>query len=252
MKPSGNNQTCWYYDLGLTAVPQAEAIMSVMGTKRLHGELHDLLLFMAHPRTVALGLRHGAEEHPKDLLVTPQRLEDEGIALTRSVRGGGITYHWPGQVVCYPVLHLGPGERDVPAYMYRLEEVGILTMKQFGVVVARRRASAAHVGLWIDDRKLVSMGIRIARWVTSFGFVINVGGEHRPSAYIRPCGIEGATIATLEEIIGYAPPRSHVIRVVKESFGSVFGRSLKPMPVSLVKTMCSPASSGDAPLTESG
>lgn len=226
--------------------------MSAVRDRRLTGNVPDLLLFMTHPRTVAVGLRDNLDHSPKDLLVSPQQLKDEGIALTRSVRGGGITYHWPGQVVCYPVLHLQTNERDIPAYMKGLEEIGIQTLKRFGVTVTRRRDSAAHVGLWLDGRKLVSMGIRISRWVTSFGFVINLEGDHSPSAYVRPCGIEGARFVTLEEVLGHATPRSMVIDSVKNSFTSVFGRELARMPERELQIIRSPFIEGDAQPTESG
>ncbi len=235
----GTESKCLYGDLGITAIPRAEKLMSAARDLRLKGDIPDLLLFMEHPPTVAVGLRERLVEGPKDLLVSRKRLEDEGIALVRSMRGGGITYHWPGQVVCYPVLHLEPHERDIPAYMDGLEEVGIRTLKEYGIDVSRRRDSSAHVGLWIGNRKYVSMGIHISRWVTTFGFVINLQGDHGPSAYIRPCGIEGAELGTVEEILGYAPPRSQMIGTARENFVEVFGRNVEPMPQSLVQEICS-------------
>jgi len=204
---------------------------------RVLGDIPDLLLFMAHPKTVALGLRDRHAEHPKDLLVSPERLAQEGIALTRSIRGGGITYHWPGQVVCYPVIALGPKERDIPLYMYRLEEVGIRTLSSFGINAARRRDRAAYVGLWLGDKKVVSMGIRVSSWVTSFGFVINLKGDHFPSRYIRPCGLEGVELVAMEEILGKAPPKALIIEKVKEMFATTFGMSLEKMPVAMRSKM---------------
>jgi len=244
----GNENTCLYRDLGITEVPRAEKLMFAARDRRLSGDIPDLLLFMAHPRTVAVGLRERLEEPPKDLLVSPQQLQDERIALVKSMRGGGITYHWPGQVVCYPVLLLEPNERDIPAYMDGLEEVGIRTLGQYDIKVTRRRDSSAHVGLWIGNRKFVSMGIHISRWVTSFGFVINLQGDHEPSAYVRPCGIEGAELGTVEEILGYAPPRSQIIDKVKESFVEVFGRALEPMPESLIQEIRSHMDMSEAQL----
>ena len=231
---------CRDKELGLIGVPAAEQLMIAAGELRFRNGIPDLLLFMAHPRTVALGLRDRLADQPKDLLVSRRRLETEGIALTRSVRGGGITYHWPGQVVCYPVLALRRHEQDVPAYMGKLEEVGIVTLKRFGVHAVRRRDSAAHVGLWIDNTKVVSMGVRISRWVTSFGFAINVAGDLGPSQYLRPCGLEGVRLTTLEEILGNAPPRSMVIDAVRESFASIFGRIPEEMPDALLDQILPP------------
>ncbi len=244
------NNKCLYSDLGVTALPRAEELMSAARDRRLSGDIPDLLLFMAHPPTIALGLRERSVEHPKDLFVSPQQLEDEGIALVKSVRGGGITYHWPGQVVCYPVVLLRTDERDIPAYMNRLEEVGIRTLREYGVNVSRRRDSSAHVGLWIGNRKFVSMGIRISRWVTTFGFVINLEGDHKPSAYIRPCGIEDAELETLEELLGHAPPRSQMMETIKKYFVEVFGRTPEPMPRSLVQEIRSPMNMSDAHVPE--
>ncbi len=221
---------CRYTELGVIEVPAAEQLMIEAGESRFRNEIPDLLLFMSHPRTVAVGLKDRLAEKPKDLLVSPRRLEREGIALTRSVRGGGITYHWPGQVVCYPILALRRNEQDVPAYMSKLEQVGIGTLKRFGVDAVRRRDSAAHVGLWIENTKVVSMGVRISRWVTSFGFSINLEGDVGPSRYLRPCGLEGVRLTTLEEVLGNAPRRSLVIEAVKDSFASVFGRVPERMP----------------------
>jgi len=224
---------CLFTDVGLVDVYAADRLMSVAQVWRSGNEIPDILLFLRHPKTVALGLRHRLDEWPKDLLVSPAQLEEEGIALTRSVRGGGITYHWPGQVVCYPVLALRGTERDVPAYMEALEEVCIRTLQKFGVSASRRRDSAAHVGLWLDHRKVVSMGVRISRWVTSFGFAVNVGGDYAPSRYVRPCGIEGARLTTMEEILGQAPSRQAVREAVMESFAEVFAREMNAMPARL-------------------
>jgi lipoate-protein ligase B len=249
MNPRG---PCLFVDLGVVGVPDLEKLMIGAAELRSQGRITNLLLLAAHPRTVALGLRDRTRSQPKDLLVSASRLQEEGIALTRSVRGGGVTYHWPGQVVCYPVMLLGPRERDIPGFMHKLEEVGIRTLEGFGLHVTRKRDSSAHVGLWMGNRKLVSMGIRIAKWVTSFGFVINVDGNHRESAYVRPCGLEGVVLATMEEMLGHAPPRSHVIETVKESFALVFQQAMEPMPADVLELIRSELTSGVAQPTEAG
>jgi lipoate-protein ligase B len=218
---------CVAADIGLTRVPEAEKFMKAAVDLKTTNDLSDILLFLTHPRTVALGLRDSRVEWPKDLLVSPARLSQEGISLTRSVRGGGITYHWEGQVVCYPILTLRPHERDISSYMIKLEQVGMESLRRFGVLAHRRRDSSAHLGLWFDGRKIVSMGIRVANWVTSFGFAMNLGGDYHESSYVRPCGLRGVGLITLQDIIGKAPLRSQIIHAVKDSFASVFGRKLE-------------------------
>jgi len=230
LNSSRDSTLCYATDLGVIGIPDAEDLMAHAREMRLQQQIPDVLFFMAHPPTVAIGLRDRFTEKPVDLLVDPARLEQEGIALTRSIRGGGITYHWPGQLVCYPVLALAESERDIARYMWRLEQVGMDTLAQFGVSVSRRDGKAAYVGLWVDECKVISMGVRISKWVTSFGFAINIEGDHAPSSYVRPCGIEGASLATLEEILGHAPPRAQVTEVVKQRFSRVFNRTVEPMP----------------------
>jgi lipoate-protein ligase B len=236
-----NENECLCTDLGVVEVSEAERVMSAWQSFRVAREAPDLLLILAHPETVAVGLRDRRASTPKDLLVSTKQLEEEGIALTRSIRGGGITYHWPGQVVCYPVLALHPRERDVPAYMSKLEQVGIEALSCFGLEANRRRDTAAHVGLWLDGKKIVSMGVRVSRWVTSFGFALNLEGDHRPSSYVRPCGLEGVKLTTLEEALGNAPPRPWVIEALTASFVRVFGRNVKRIQAGCVKGICSQA-----------
>lgn len=248
----GSGKKCHVAILGVVGVPEADRFMSAAKELRLSGGIPDLLLFLAHPRTVALGARGRLHEQPEDLLVPLSRLDKEGIALTRSVRGGGITYHWPGQVVCYPLLALGPGERHIPAYMQNLEEVGIRTLHRFGVDADRRRDTAAHVGLWRHGRKVVSMGVRVSSWVTGFGFAVNLEGNHEPSTYIRPCGLDGVRLTTLEQILGKAPPRPSVIEVLKENCSNVLGRELEDAPASLLERIWSHARATDYAMTGSG
>ncbi len=205
---------------------------------RLKKEIPDLLFFLSHPPTVAVGIKDRCVEMPIDLLVSRVQLDKEGILFTRSIRGGGITYHWPGQVICYPVLTLPPGERDIPVYMSKLEEIGLKTLREFGIRAERRRDTASYVGLWIGNKKLISMGVRITNWTTSFGFALNLQGDHSPSCYIKPCGIDGVCFTTMEEVLGEAPPRFRVIESLKRNFSSVFDYTLTTMPAGMLKSVC--------------
>jgi lipoate-protein ligase B len=239
-------------DLGIMGVPEAERFMAAAVDLRARDETPDMVLLLTHPKTVALGLRDSKSDRPKDLLVSRKRLEDEGIALSRSVRGGGITYHWPGQVVCYPIVALTSHERNIPGYMAKLEQVGIRTLKHFGLVARRRRDSAAHVGLWLDGKKIVSMGVRVSNWVTSFGFALNLEGDHSPSSYVRPCGLDGVELTTMQEALGHAPARKWVTEAVCENFASIFNRNMQKMPDYLLNRISSFANYTDAIMTESG
>ncbi|MEW6350183.1 MAG: lipoyl(octanoyl) transferase LipB [Thermodesulfobacteriota bacterium] len=217
-------------ETGIVPVCETERLMEAAKTQREAGDIDDMLLILAHPKTVAAGLKDRNALHPKDLLVPLERLEAEGIDFVRSVRGGGITYHWPGQVVCYPVMALDGRDRNIPEFMHKLEQTAIDVLAEFGISAARRRDTPSHIGLWHQDRKIVSMGIRISKWITSFGFAVNHSGDYSPSKYVRPCGIEGLRLITMEDVLGEAPPRAQVADAVKTHFARVFGRVYRAMP----------------------
>jgi lipoate-protein ligase B len=213
-------------NIGLINVSQADTLMTEAAHLRSQNKIRDLILILSHPETITLGLKGSRQEVPKDLLVSKTVLKSQGIALLKCIRGGGITYHWPGQIVCYPIIALPPENRNISTYMYNLEEVGILTLKHFNIHVKRRRDSASHVGLWLGSEKILSMGIRVSNWVTSFGFALNVQGDIGPASYIRPCGIEGAKLTTMQKILGYVPDAELIIRELCNKFGEVFERQI--------------------------
>ncbi len=217
---------CSTADLGLIRVAIAESFMSNLCDLRSCGLMDDTLLFLRHPKTVAVGLKDRVPETSKDLLVPSERLAAEGIELVRSTRGGGITFHWPGQLICYPIIALEPHERDIPAYMRKLEEVGMAALRSFGVYAERRRDTPAHVGLWLDKRKIMSMGVRVTKWVTSFGFAINVSGDFHQSRYVQPCGIQDAELTTLEVVLGRAPSHYEIMKTVIHHFSRLFQRDI--------------------------
>lgn len=217
---------CLEIDLGKIPLPHAEHLMLNVSTQRYQGLIPDTLIFAAHPKTVSLGLRDSRSRWPRDVLVSPGRLAREGIALVKSVRGGGVTFHWPGQLVCYPILALRPHERDVRSYMSKLEQICLESLESFGVRGELKRFTGRHIGVWVGDRKIVSMGVRISQWITSFGFAINLEGDYHQAAYVRPCGLEGVQLITLEEILGYAPSRHEVIQSIKRAAKSHLQREV--------------------------
>ncbi len=217
-------------ETGIMSVAKTERLMDITRTLRETDKIDDVLLILAHPNTVAVGLKDRNARHPKDLLVSREKLEAEGIDFVRSLRGGGITYHWSGQVVCYPVMALEGHDRNIPNFMHKLEQTAIDALAEFGISVDRRRDTPSHIGLWHQNRKIVSMGIRVSKWITSFGFAVNHSGNYFPSEYVRPCGIEGLRLITMEDVLGQAPPRAQVEDAMKKHFALVFRRVCRAMP----------------------
>lgn len=226
---------CWVVDLGLIAYTPACELQQGLVVLRKAGTIPDVLLFCEHPHVITLG-RNARNEN---LLASNQLLEQQGIELATTDRGGDVTYHGPGQVVGYPILDLtehrgGRGRgRDLRWYVGQLEETMIRASADFGV--SARRSEAGH-GIWIDagagrvadtgEEKMAAVGVHLSRWVTSHGFAYNVSTDLRYFDLIVPCGIAGKRATSLERALGRAVSGEEVRARLAERFGEVFGRTM--------------------------
>ena len=115
-------------------------------------------------------------------------------------RGGQATYHGPGQLVGYPILDLNPRGRDLHAHLRNLEDALIHACAAFGVNAGRRDGLT---GVWVEDRKLASIGVGVRKWISMHGFAINITKESLPPFFaITPCGLDGVTMTCLENEAG--------------------------------------------------
>ncbi|MFZ5518197.1 MAG: lipoyl(octanoyl) transferase LipB [Candidatus Zhuqueibacterota bacterium] len=221
-----DKNSCLAMELELISVERADTLMQQLAELRQADLVPDMALILAHPATLAVGAR---KLQPQDLLRPLEFFQSRGIGLIQSIRGGGLTYHWPGQIVCYPVMKLAPQEQNIAMYVYRLEEVGLRTLREFGIEASRKREKAAQIGLWLGNRKIASMGIHVSRWVTSYGFALNVSGNAEAADFIRPCGLDGVKLITMSEVLGYDPGRRAVTTSLLRQFEQVFDRKIHAM-----------------------
>jgi lipoyl(octanoyl) transferase len=162
-----------------------------------------------------------------DVLFTPERCRELGIAVVESDRGGRVTYHGPGQLVGYPVVNLHPDRRDVKRYVMDLEEVLLRTLADFGIPAARSDRKERVSSLWAGNDKIAAIGIHISRWVATHGFALNVTDAPLPNfAGIVPCGITDGGVATMERLLGRAPDLEEVARALAPHFAEVFEREI--------------------------
>jgi lipoate-protein ligase B len=159
-------------------VPYAEAWrqQKELVALRQQNAIPDTLLLLEHPPTITYG--HVADR-AANLRLTGEEYARRGIALVQTDRGGDVTYHGPGQLVGYPIIHLGEGRRDVHRYVRNLEEALIRAANDLGVPDAGR--APWHAGVWVGDRYLAALGVKISRWVTHHGFALNVTEEPLPA-----------------------------------------------------------------------
>ena len=183
------------------------------------GEAPEQLLLLEHPHVFTLG--RGADS--SNILADPLQLQTNLVEVHETGRGGDVTYHGPGQLVGYPIINLKPDRCDVHRYVRDLEEALIRTISEFGVTGTRIKGLT---GVWVGNDKIAAIGVRIARWITSHGFALNVNTDLSYFNMIVPCGITDKGVTSLSRLLGSQIPMSDVARVVSSQFAQVFEREI--------------------------
>src|SRR3989440_4099765 len=203
--------------LGLVPYADALALQKELVEERQTARVGDLLLFVEHPHVLTLGVRgDGGRSH---ITAPPHVLAARGVDVHETGRGGDITYHGPGQVVGYPIVDLKPDRCDVHRYVRDLEEVLIRVSADYGLSGER---VGGLTGVWIGGAKVAAIGVRIARWITSHGFALNVTTDLDYFNLIVPCGIADRGVTPLARLLGHAVDRGEVEERVIARFQEVF------------------------------
>src|SRR5262249_29771412 len=225
-------RVCDLHNLHLVTYENGMRLQQKFVELRQAEQVEDQLLLLEHPPVITLGRGGDAG----NLLAAPEMLQSQRVRFYETTRGGDITYHGPGQLVGYPILHLGEGRRDVRKYVTALEEVLIRTVAEYGITASR---ADGRRGIWVGDDKIAAIGVRIARWVTSHGFALNVNTNLEHFRLITPCGIHGSGVTSIARMTGRAVPLDDVREVIAAKFAEVFERELHPRDesVRLVKVM---------------
>ncbi len=185
--------------------------------KRSNGEIGDRFFILEHYPVFTLGYRGGRE----NLLVSEKFLNEKGISVEKSGRGGNITYHGPGQLVVYPIIDIS--KIGVKEYITRLEQIGINIGKAFSVDTSRNDLNR---GVWYKNRKIASVGVAVKKGVTLHGLALNVNTDLEPFSWINPCGLPDVTAVGLNEIldreIDMNSVKEVVYREIREQFPECF------------------------------
>jgi lipoyl(octanoyl) transferase len=200
--------------------------MHRLAEKRVAEEIPDVLILLDHPPVYTAGRR----SDPSHLLLAEPELARRGAELHFVDRGGSVTFHGPGQLVGYPIVHLGT-RPDVIRYLRDLEEVIIRACADLGVEVGR---SEEHTGVWAGDRKVCAIGVKMSRAVTLHGFALNCTTDLAWFDSIVPCGLSDRGVASLSGLAARGVPVSEALPVVASRFEQVFDRKLRPAPPEVV------------------
>ncbi len=200
---------------------------------RKSDQIPDVVLLLEHESTITSG--RGA--HASHLLSPPSVLSELGIATVVTDRGGDVTLHAPGQLVAYPIVKLGEGQRDVRKYVNGLTRVMQRLVEPYGI---RAGTADGLVGLWTDGAdplnftdfgsaripmKIGAIGVRISRWVTMHGFALNLTTDLSLFRHIVPCGISEYGVASVESLVGKTPRVEAAARDVFPLFIEALGRT---------------------------
>jgi len=180
----------WVCHLGVVEYREAYELQERLRTARQDDELPDVLLTLEHPPVYTRGRR----SDPGELPMGEEWYLARGIETVDTDRGGKVTYHGPGQLVGYPIVRVD----DVVAYVRALEGALVAALADEGVV-ARSRPREGHrfAGVWVEDRKIASVGVHLSRGVSKHGFAVNVENDLQPFGWIVPCGLDGVQMTSL-------------------------------------------------------
>jgi lipoyl(octanoyl) transferase len=207
----------WIVRAGLVPYRDALAAQKRLGAARAAGAVPDLLLLLEHPPVYTKGRRTTAAELP----MGEDWYRMQGIEVTETDRGGRVTYHGPGQLVGYPILDLRPFGDDVHRYVRNLERVMIDSLAEHGVEAA---VIDGLTGVWVNDRKIGSIGVHVNRGVTTHGFAVNVANDLQPFEWIVPCGIESCRTTSLTRELGAEQRLDAFADTVTARFAEVYER----------------------------
>lgn len=230
--------------LGRVAYEPVHALQHELHEARKGGRIPDTLLFVEHEPTITLG-RGATNEH---LLSSEAALAEAGIAVVSTGRGGDVTLHAPGQLVCYPIIDLHD-RMDVRRYVKDLNRVMMGLAAHYGIasgVIER------YIGLWADQAnpstwsgveaartpvKLGAIGVRISRWVTMHGFAFNLTTNLALFRTIVPCGISEFGVGSVQSLTGLSPDVASAAEHARTLFGEVFGREISPLEASRLEAL---------------
>lgn len=191
----------------------------------LEGSDEQVVYSLEHPPTITIG-KSGTRDH---IVAPSERLRSMGISVYEVDRGGDVTYHGPGQLVVYPILHLGPWGNDVGRYVRMLEETVIQALAGVGL---RGHRVEGYPGVWVGEEKVCAVGARVKRrpdgeFVTSHGFALNVCTNLAHFETIIPCGIADKGVTSVERLIGAPASVPEWEARIRSAFAQVFGVALE-------------------------
>ncbi|WKZ18180.1 MAG: lipoyl(octanoyl) transferase LipB [Candidatus Jettenia sp. CY-1] len=216
-----------FLQLDIMEYSEAWELQKLLLDARISDKIKDCFLLLQHPPTFTFGRRY----KEINLIANKRQYEDKGFAIYKTDRGGLATYHGPGQIVGYPIIKMCTYTKDYYQYLRMLEEVMIRTLSDFGIGAERKEE---YTGVWINKAKIGFIGVRIVLGYTMHGFSLNVNNDVSPFNYITPCGIQGVTTTSVQELSRTKISVSDVYTRIASHYSEVFQIQLLPVEMELI------------------
>lgn len=201
---------------GIRAYDEMLGLQKRINEARQRNAIPDTVIFLEHHPCITIG----AQGNYTSITAGKQELKKKGIRLYVTDRGGDVTYHGPGQIVCYPIIDLNNYGCDVSTYARNLEEMLIRTLGSFGIPSGRKNG---YPGVWVDERrKIGAQGISVDRWVTMHGVSLNVSPVMEHFSLIIPCGLKGCGVVSMAECLGHEVDMPAVVSEMIHQFSLLF------------------------------
>ncbi len=209
--------------LGIVEYNAAVALQERTRDEVLRGERSEVLLLLEHSPVYTRGRRSDDSELP----LGEDWYRARGIDIVQTDRGGKLTYHGPGQLVGYPIMRID----DVIAYLRTIEQAIMTTLSEFEIE-AHTRAGRAYTGVWVDNRKIASIGLHLQRGITTHGFAVNVDNDLSPFEWVTACGLADVQMTSIGQEVGSGENLAHFRAAIVDHFCRVIHRRAKVIPAS--------------------
>jgi lipoate-protein ligase B len=203
-------------DLELVDYLKAYNIQKELVARRRMGEIDNSVILAEHHPVLTIG-RSSKDNH---ILAKPEDLARMGIEVLKVDRGGDITFHGPGQLIVYPILDLAEMDKDLHFYMRSLEDLCIDFLDEYAVDAGR---IDGKTGVWVDGRKIASIGIAATNWITYHGISINLNTDLRFFSLINPCGMRNIKMTSLNKLLARPIDMEYAKALILEHFDFIFG-----------------------------
>lgn len=220
--PSSFHKKTYQLDLGIMAYEPVWHLQREIVAAKIERPLPDMLIVVEHQPIYTMGRGKSKANNSFDEVLIRSR----GAQIFYVERGGDVTWHGPGQLVCYPVFNLKSQNLGLTEFVYLLEEALIITLKEFDLDGGRREGMR---GVWVGDQKIASVGLAVKRWISYHGIALNVSPNMSFFNWITPCGLKDIKMVSMQGLLKDTISISHAKRILIDAMAKIFRLYLTPI-----------------------